>query len=114
MGIDKLTAYIISTREDIIIDAGGPANDKCDNPDHIGKYVGWITLGEADRYRPLLNSEPIYDSGEDAKKAMKDLVEEIKIAVDKETAGKHPIDHVLGDCNEAEIVKEVIKQSKEK
>jgi len=61
----------------------------------------------------LLNTEPIYNSAKEAKKAMTDLVEEIKIAVEKETGGKHPIDHVMGDCKEAEIVKEVIRRSKE-
>jgi hypothetical protein len=50
----NLTALIIATREDIVVDAGGP--------DSNGKYTGWITLGVEDRFRPLINSDPVYDS----------------------------------------------------
>jgi len=105
MGIDKLTAYIIASREDIIITYGGPSKDN-------GKYAGWITLGEEDRCRPLLNTTAIYDTPVDAEKAMKDLVVEIKGIVEKETGGKSPIDHVLGKSKEAEMIKEVIRESK--
>jgi hypothetical protein len=45
----NLTALIIATREDIVVDAGGP--------DSNGKYTGWITLGVEDRFRPLINSD---------------------------------------------------------
>ena len=103
MPIDRLTAYIIATREDIIITHGGPTDN--------GKYLGWIILGEEDHYRALLNTNAIYDTGEAADKSMRDLVEAIKIDVEKETGGKHPIDHVMGEVREAEIVKEIVRDS---
>lgn len=89
MPITRLTAYTIATRDDIVIDAGGPAEN--------GKFVGWITLGPEDRYRPLLNSEPLYDTKEEAKAAMHKVVEEVRQAVKKECGDQHPIDHVLGE-----------------
>jgi len=100
MSISRITAYIIATRDDIVISAGGPAEN--------GKYVGWITLGEEDRYRPLLNSEPIYDTPEAAKEAMTQVVVEVKEAVEQETGGEHPIDHVLGKTH-GEVVKQIIQ-----
>jgi hypothetical protein len=103
MGLDKLTAYIIATRDDIVITFGGPANN--------GKYVGWITLGEEDHYRPLLNTQAIYDMPEDAQVAMKKVVTDIKDAVEKETGGKHPIDYVLGNTWEAKLAKEIVNGS---
>lgn len=66
----RLTAMIIASRDDIIVTAGGPGND--------GKYMGWITLGEEDRCRPLLNSEAVYNSFEEAREAMERLVEEVR------------------------------------
>ena len=84
--MDRLTAYIISTRTDLKITYGGPAEN--------GKYVGWILL-DVDSWHPLVNSQPVYDSPEDAEKAMRELVEEVRKAVKEETGGKHPIDHVF-------------------
>ncbi len=75
MGISKYTALVIACQEDIQFSAGGPVG---------GKYVGWITLGLEDRYRPLLNSAPIYDSSEEAIAAMKRLAEELKERVLKD------------------------------
>lgn len=66
----NLTAVIIATRDDIVIDAGGPTVQ--------GKYTGWITLGVEDRYRPLFHSDPIYDSKDDAKAAMQQVVDEVR------------------------------------
>jgi len=105
MGITKLTAYIIASREDIVITYGGPAKDN-------GKYVGWITLGEEDRFRPLLNTTPIYDTPQDAEQAMKDIVVEIRAMVEKETGGKDIIDYVMGESKDTDMVKEVISLSK--
>jgi len=65
-----LTAIMIQSRDDIEVSAGGPAEN--------GKYVGWITLGENNYYRPLLNSQPIYDSLEEAKKEMQKVVDDIR------------------------------------
>lgn len=105
MGIDKLTAYIIATRDDIIVTHGGPAKSN-------GKYAGWITLGEEDRYRSLLNTEAIYDTEEAADKAMENIVREIKISVEKETDGEHPINYVMGKGQETELIKDIIMASK--
>lgn len=68
--VSVLTAAIIQSRDDIKVSAGGPAEN--------GKYVGWITLGEDDYYRPLLNSQPIYDSLEEAKEEMQKVVDDIR------------------------------------
>jgi hypothetical protein len=70
MGISVYTAMVIQSRDDVECSSGGPTAD--------GKYVGWITLGPDDRYRPLLNTEPTYDTGEDAKKAMEAIVADIR------------------------------------
>ena len=70
MPITTLTAYIIASRDDIIVTSGGPAAN--------GKYVGWITLGPDDRCRPLLNSEPIYDTPQEAEDAMRQTVEDLR------------------------------------
>ncbi len=104
MGISRITAYIIATRSDIVISAGGPTEN--------GKYVGWITLGEEDRYRPLLNTEPIYDTPEAAKEAMTKVVAEVKTAVEQETGGEHPIDHVLGETHGA-VVKQIVQAAQD-
>lgn len=60
---------IIASRDDINCTSAGPVE---------GKYLGWITLGAEDRFRPLLNTEPHYNSAEEAVAAMKALVEEIR------------------------------------
>ncbi len=73
-GITRLTALIIASRDDIVCTSAGPVD---------GKYVGWITLGEDDRYRPLLNSEPIFASHDAAKLAMETTVNEIRQNIDK-------------------------------
>jgi hypothetical protein len=67
--VTNLTALIIATRDDIICTSAGPVD---------GKYIGWITLGPDSRYRPLLNSDAIYNSHEEAISAMKELVDAIK------------------------------------
>lgn len=71
MQISRLTALIIATRgDDIHTDFGGPTKN--------GKYVGWITLGPDDRYRPLISSDACFDTGEAAKEAMVKTVAEIR------------------------------------
>jgi hypothetical protein len=106
MGLSRLTAYAIATR-DVIVTAGGPDKD--------GKFMGWITFGEEENYRPLLNTGPDYDSEEDAKKAMQEIKDEIVKFVENETKGKEPIDHLMeeaGMTEEKEVIKEVIRKSK--
>jgi hypothetical protein len=87
MGISRLTAYTIATRDDIEVDSGGPAAN--------GKYAGFITLGQADRYRILLESIPSYDTPEAAKAAMLKSVAEIREFAKKEMAGRDPITAVM-------------------
>ncbi len=48
-----------------------------------GKWVGWISL--PDKYwRPLINTEPRYDSKEEAVYAMEKLVADLRHFLDKE------------------------------
>ena len=63
MGLSLITALIEAS-------AGGPAEN--------GKFIGWITLGPDQHYRPLINTDARYDSADEAKKAMEKLIEEIK------------------------------------
>ncbi len=105
MGMSTMTAFTIAGNPDIECDAGGPAEN--------GKYVGWITLGEDARYRPLINTEPIYDTPEEAVAAMEQLVVDTKASVEKETVGKDPIKHVLGE-ETGSLVRDVVDKSKEK
>jgi hypothetical protein len=90
--ITKLTAFIIATRGDDI-----RVTSAFSQPD--GKWVGWITLGEEDRYRPLLDSGPKYDSAEEAETGMRLLIEELKQRVKEECGDKHPLDHIFDKVN---------------
>ena len=81
MGMSRSTAFII-TEGDVFCQAAGP-ND-------AGKYSGVISMGEERYRRVLVSTTWIYDSSEDAKKAMRDLIESTKKtlledASDKET-----------------------------
>lgn len=105
MGMSRLTAYAIASNPDIECSSGGPAEN--------GKYLGWITLGEDARYRPLINTEPIYDTPEEAVAAMEKLVVDTKAAVEEETDGEDPIKHVLGE-ETGSVVRAAVDKSKEK
>ncbi len=70
MGITNHTALVISTRDDILVDH---------SKDDTGKYAGWITLGQDDYCRPLLNTTHIFDTAEDAEQHMRDLIKEIRL-----------------------------------
>ena len=83
MPVTRRTAFIIGSRDDIQVTSAGPAEN--------GKYVGWITLGEEDRYRPLLDSGPMYDSPVEAEEAMRGVVQEIRKAVQEECKGRDPL-----------------------
>lgn len=100
-GISKLTAFIIATRDDIVVSAGfyKPLN----------KWVGWITLGLEDRYRPLLDSGPFYDTEEAALEGMRKTIAEVKEAVEKEVGAKNPtgqeiLAHVFAKTDERVFV----------
>ena len=109
MGISRLTAYTIANRTDIVIDAGGP--------DENGKWAGWITLGEADRFRPLLSTQPVYDSKEAAIAEMRETVKAIKEEIAKEQGDRDPIQAIMEDSgmkqDQIDAVKEVVRLSKE-
>lgn len=80
MGISLMTALTIKNN-DVICTVGGPAKDAGEG---TGKYVGWILMN-VDRWHPLLNTEPIYDTKELAQKAMDDLYKSImEMNLDKE------------------------------
>ncbi len=70
MGISNYTALVIANNPHVKANVGGSN----------GKYVGWIEIKESDesRYHPLLNTEPIYKTKEDALKAMQDVIDGIK------------------------------------
>jgi len=68
MNISRITAMIIKGNE-VDCDSAGP--------DENGKFAGWISRMERGNYRPLLNTEPIYDSAEVAIKEMESIVKEI-------------------------------------
>lgn len=70
-GLTLHTALVIQNNE-VVCDAGGPVKG-----DNEGNYVGWIVLA-GDRWHPLLNTTPDYSTAEAAKKAMENLVIEIR------------------------------------
>jgi hypothetical protein len=67
--VSILTALIIQ-ENDVVCDAGGP--------DANGMWMGWITFGAEKNFRPLLNTEAIYETKEDAVIAVTKIVAEIK------------------------------------
>jgi len=82
MPVSLLTALTIQNNPEVYCDVGGPAKK---GPEK-GKYMGWIMLGR-DRWHPLLNTEPIYDTKEEALAAMEKFVADIKaLDLSKETA----------------------------
>lgn len=101
-----ITAMIIATRDDLRFDASA-------EPDENGKYIGWISLPPEDNYRPLVNTEPIYDSPEEAVAGVKAIAAEVIAYMEKETKGEHPIDHVMKQAgaqpDEISAVKSIAK-----
>jgi hypothetical protein len=63
--IDLRTALIIQNNE-VRCEAGGP------DPE-TKKFVGWI-MRDVERWEPLLNTQPIFETADEARKAMNDLV----------------------------------------
>lgn len=66
----NLTAVIIGANDTVRATFSGP----CEN----GKFMGWITLGAEDRYRPLINSEAIYETADHAKIAMQEIIDRLR------------------------------------
>lgn len=77
MSISNYTALVIANNPHVEADVGGPAKN--------GKYVGWIFIEESEesKYRPLLNTKPIYNTKEAALKAMQETIDEIRGETDK-------------------------------
>ncbi len=73
-GISRLAALIIQTNDekDITADAAGQHDN--------GKYAGWITFWKYGRphISPLISTEPIYDTAEQAEEAMQEIVAKIR------------------------------------
>lgn len=112
-GLTLRTAFIIATRNDLIVTAAGPGPDD-GKPEFVGRWMGWITFGEADRYRPLVNSDKPFDTEEGAVAAMRELVEIVKKWVAEETNGQHPMDYLFGESPLAGVVKEVVTLSRQR
>lgn len=70
MPLSNLTATIIASNKDAHATQSGPFEN--------GKYMGWITLSQKDHYRPLLNTEPIYNTANEAKAAMQQLIDNLR------------------------------------
>lgn len=64
IGISNYTALLIADNPHVKVDVGGPSEN--------GKYVGWIYIEESEetRYQPLLNTNPIFDTKQQAIDAM--------------------------------------------
>lgn len=106
----NITAMIIATRDDLMFDASG-------KPSENGKYLGWISLPPEDNYRPLVNSEPIFDTKEAAVQGMKDVAAKIREHVENETGGENPVDYVMKQAgakpDEIEAVKTIAKAAQQ-
>lgn len=44
----------------------------------LNKWIGWLTLGEAERFKPLFDSGPCFNSEEEALEKMNKLVTDIR------------------------------------
>lgn len=67
MGVSRLTAMIVATRDDLTVAAGGP--------DEQGKYAGFILMPSG---RPLLSTGAEYGTAEAAESGMSQTVDEIR------------------------------------
>ena len=88
MGISRLTALIIATNE-VVVDVAGPKK---------GKWMGAI-LKKGDRFEPLLSTDYYYDSKVEAKKAMEDLVTELRRIIEAEGGANKVVDKAFGIGN---------------
>ena len=60
------TAYAIAGNPDVIATHAGPNG--------AGKYCGFITRGEEQRYEPLISTGPLFDTPEAADEAMRKVI----------------------------------------
>jgi hypothetical protein len=87
MGLTRLTAYIIGTRDDIESHAAGP--------DQHGKFAAVITLGPDDYHRPLLSGPYEFESAEAARERGRKDIELIRELVQEELGGRSPIEAIF-------------------
>ena len=73
MGLSALSLLTIKHNKDVYATAGGP----CLDGEGKGKYTGWIMI-ESDRWDPVLNTEPIYESMEKAEEAMQKFIDYVR------------------------------------
>jgi len=76
MGISGITALTIRSRDDLVVSAGGPGKK---GSEVEGKYMGWLMLPE-ERWAPLLNTEPKYDTAEEAEEAIREILRLVRDA----------------------------------
>jgi hypothetical protein len=79
------------TRHSAILIREGGSQITCDasGPHDNQKWAGWITFWKEDRphISPLVSSDPVFDTAEDAIAAMELLVTQIREAPDTEIYG---------------------------
>ena len=98
MGLSVYSALKIQGNS-VKCQAGGPCKEK-------GKYTGWI-MNDVDRWDPILNTESIYDTKEEAVAAMETLVKEVR---ELDLGAEEAIKNLLGD--DLEPVKQVVQAAK--
>jgi len=108
-GVSVKTILTIATRDDIVITHAGPTT-----VDGVKGYLGWITLGEADRFRGLLNANKTLPTIKEAEDRMRRVVKAAKeyLAHPRAIAKMPPfIRQVMGleaPGNESRIVRSII------
>jgi hypothetical protein len=99
-----LTAYEIVCNDDIVVTHGGPNGE--------GKYAGWITRGADHNYRPLLSSQPIFNTAQEADDAMREVVAQAKAFVEKENQDpNNPLVQLLASP-EGQIASEIAEAAR--
>lgn len=76
-GISRMTMYALASNPDLIVTYGGPDLK-------TGRFYGFITLGAEARYRVLVSTPPIFETKENAERAMTKLIEEARVWTDRD------------------------------
>jgi hypothetical protein len=64
---------------------GGDIKCSAGGPDKNGKYTGWIELWRnGDLHKPMLSTQPVYDTEEEATRVMESIVSEVRALSIKE------------------------------
>ena len=77
MGVSRLSAYEISGNPDDIVCTSFKNKDS-------GMYGGIISRGPGHNYKLIITTNPVYETQDEAESDMRDLVENINKAVEKE------------------------------